>query len=363
MSLIEVLIALGMVGILTSVIATVMQQMQKAQSQVNVINTIENMRLNIQKLATDGTAWRATVARVENSGAGLPLECVRTNALCTDSGASAILSNETVANAVIDAAPFLDMVSLDQASGGSFINTSVADSGYTEKGTPCVGWTAAGNDACPMRWVMKIALECQTPPTCLNPTIRVIGLLYYRTSNQRENRAIINESKYRVDIRRGAQGDSRAERFQAVFESTSPVTPGGACASTGTVVPYATQLVNDNANVTLAGGGVMNFQAGTYTCTASSSCFACGSVRLALTQAGVESHSSVSLLSKRWEQTQVSINNATFTLNATTPIRIVQYCATDPGGLPAIATFNLGMAIPSYTTNARFAEIQCTRIF
>ena len=364
MSLVEVLVALAMVGILASVMASVMDQMQKAQNQVNIVNTIESMRLNIQKLAADGTAWRATVLLPANSGPGQPLNCVQTNNFCPDSGASGIPSNETVGNAILDNAPFLNLGHLEQAAGGSYIDSQTsATSGYTDKGTPCNTWSAAGNDACPIRWKIKIAFECQIAAVnpCLNPTIRVVGILYYRRTGL-NGRTVINENKYRVDLRRGAQGDTRSERFLAEFTG-APGANGGSCVPSA-VVPYdVPPAMNENGNVIPAAGGNLTFQAGTYTCTAMATCFACGKVRLELRQAGTATHKSLTLLSKRWDQTQVSISNATFTISANTLIQIVEVCETDPGGDASLSSMNMGMALPNYTQPTKFAEIQCTRIF
>lgn len=375
MSIIEVLIALGMVGILASVLASVLAQMQKAQNLSNVINTIESMRTTIQKLVADGTAWRQTVLV---NGGGV-LACVQTNAACTASyGPSAAPpspipdSDETVSNAVLDAAPLVTLPTLEQAAGAAYIDTTAATSGYTDRGTPCNTWAAGGNNDCPIRWVIKTGFECQGAATCLNPTIRVVAVLYYRRADQANP---VNERKYRVDIRRGAKGDTRSERFLAEYiqpacgVGCTPASPqnGGACTSAGVAIPFNNvgTILNENANVTDGGGGLMNFNAGTYNCTAQSTCFACGKVRLGLQIGGAiaPNHFSVQLLSNPWQQTQVSLNNVTFTVNAVTPVRVIEFCETDPGGLLALSNINLGMAMPDYSTQTKFAEIQCTRIF
>ncbi len=368
MSLIEVLIALGMVGILSSVIATVMQQMQKAQNQVNVLNTIENMRINIQKLAADGSAWRETVQDPGNSGTGLTLACVQNNALCNHNAAAALIpSNETIDNGTLDSAPFGDLAFLKTSNGGNYIDSTSATSGYTDKGTPCTTWNATGNDDCPIRWKMKIALECQGAATCLNPTIRLIAVLYYRAAGANETKKIVNETKYRVDIRRGAKGDTRAERFTAEYRGAAGASNGGPCSTAGTIIPLTDTdpALNENANVTFGGGpsGTMRFNAGTYTCSASGTCFACGTVRLNLLVNGASLFRSNSMLARDQQLVSPSINQVSFTINATTPVTLVQTC--NPGlDTPAGAgDFGLGMALPDYSTGTKFAEIQCTRIF
>ncbi len=367
MSLVEVLIALGMVGVLTSVIATVMGQMQKAQNQVNVLSTIENMRINIQKLAADGTAWRATVLNPENNGAGRVLNCVQFNSLCTDSGASGI-NVETTDNATIDAPPFFNLTHLSQASGGSYIDSTLPDSGYTDKGEPCTGWSANGNDNCPIRWKIKAALECQGAPTCLNPTIRVVGVLYYRAAGANDTKKVVNETKYRVDIRRGARGDTRAERFAASYQRQGAGNDGGPCAATGTVIPLNILDVNENGNVALdTATGLMVFRAGTYTCSANSSCLSCGAVSIVFEVGGAVTHRSSKISSRNWQQTQVNISQATFTINADTGFRFIQICDAVPGTLEtppvSLAQYGLGVALPDYSVPTKFSEIQCTRIF
>lgn len=388
MSLIEVLIALGMVGILSAVIATVLQSMQRAQNQTNLINTIEGMRLNIQKLIADGNAWRQTVEDPVNSGAsGTALFCVQDNSACTHSNVPTAynkIDNPGLTNAVVDAlTEFVPLTKLNYSSSETppvydpYINTTTADSGFTDKGTPCTGWVATGNPLCPIRWVIKMAFECQAAATCLNPTVRVIAILYYRPGPDHDLRSVINEGKYRIDLRRGAKGDARAERFYTHYTQPAcgvgcvpaDTENGGACdpGPAGTTIPFVAPPAtdNENTNVISVVGGVMTFVPGTYTCTAISSCFACGRVRLALNVNGVDQHTSLTLLSKRWDQTQVTINNATFTINANTPVFVKQMCDTVPGGDPllGLSNINLGMALPDYTSPTKFAEIQCTRIF
>ncbi len=374
MSLIEVLIALGMVGILSSVIATVMQQMQKAQNQVNVVNTIENMRINIQKLIADGNAWRQTV----EAGPNASLVCVRTNSACNNTvGSGAIDSRDGTLNTTLDAAPFFDLPLLEQAqsAGGgpsqAYLNTTNPNSGFSSKGVPCTTWSPDGNDDCPIRWKLKSAFECQgNAPTCLNPTIRVIAILYYRNSGASDQRLIINENKFRVDIRRGAKGDTRAERFSADYSRSGPGANGGPCASSGTTIPIGTSAaptnptLNENGNVALAGGGVMNFNPGTYSCSANSTCFGCGSFRLELLVNNTSIFRSNSMLAKDQQLGTVSINQVTFTINAVTPVRLVQTCTPDPiTPVTGVDDFGLGMALPDYVAPSKFAEIQCTRIF
>lgn len=367
MSLIEVLIALGMVGILSSVIATVMAQMQKAQNQLNVLNTIENMRINIQKLAADGSAWRETVLDAANSGPGLTLACVQNNASCNHNADAALISsNETIDNGTLDNAPFGDLALLKTSNGGVYINGTSATSGYTDKGTPCTTWTATGNDECPIRWKMKIALECQGAATCLNPTIRLIAVLYYRSAGANAMKKIVNETKYRVDIRRGAKGDTRAERFTAEYRG-APAADGGPCSTGGVIIPLANTNpeLNENANVSFGGGppGTMRFSAGTYTCSASGTCFACGSVRLNLLVNGASLFQSSSMLAKDQQLVSPLINQVSFTVNATTPVTLVQTCIPGVDTPATAANFGLGMALPDYAVGSKFAEIQCTRIF
>ncbi len=317
MSLIEVMVALGMAGIASLIIASMMQQTFKTQKQASIIANIEEMRQTIQKLILDGTAWRATVAQATNAGGSL--NCVALNSTCTDSGATSLHADDhTQPNSVFEGAQFIDLLHLEKANGGSYINTegAGATAGWTEKGAPCGGWSAAGNDACPIHWRIRIAYECQTPPTCINPTVRVIALLYYRPSPGSSTSVPIAEAKYRVDVRRGAKGDARAEKFRVsyVLPNTAGTT-GGAC-TPSIFIPFneatgSPTYINEGspANVTYSPGtGAMTFAAGTYTCSASSSCFACGSLKIALNVNGVDIATSNSVASNRWETSNVSLH-------------------------------------------------------
>lgn len=379
-ALIEVMVAFGLIAILTAIITSLFGDIMKQQKQANVSSTIESMRSNIQKLALDGTAWRMTVAASGGAVAGSPndsLDCVQDNAACAvTAGVSANVMLPNLTTEFLDAVPSLALPQLMDATGVAYIDTSgAATAGYTDRGSPCNTFDSVnGNDACPIRWSLRIAYECQAPAVnCLNPTVRFIALLYYRPVGNSTSTAIVNESKYRLDLRRGAKGDARNEVFYAEYRGAaggavgnfSVPTNGGPCAAGGTAIPYNNTILNESANVTTGGAAVMQFLPGTYSCTASSSCFACGAVRLELRNVtdGAALGTSVSQLSAPWSQTQVSFSQVNFTINGTKNISVVQYCQTDPNGDATLTNLNLGVALPAYANQTKFSDIRCVRLF
>lgn len=368
-SLIEVIIAFGLMGFLALVMSSLFSDMYKAQKQTNVVNTIEQMRLNIIKLTNDGGPWRKTIEQSDNATV---FDCLITQTPCDDSGATTMSSGDSTSNAVLDAAPFISLPRLQNGSGttaaDTYINNTSGTRGFTDRGEPCNTFNpdpAVGNDACPIRWSIRFAYECPggTGSTCMNPITRVLGILYYHPTPNNPMKSVINPIKYRVDVKRGAQGDVRSEMLHVEYRGAGAA-HGGNCASTGTDIPFNNIILNTNGNLLTGAGASMTFAPGTYSCSASSGCFACENLRIEILAGGDVKGSSISVPAPDWVAGQVSTSQVVFTLNANTTINVRQYCAKPPFSADGnvIATMGLGIAAPPYT-GTKFAELLCTRMF
>ncbi|MFN8791883.1 MAG: type II secretion system protein [Bdellovibrionales bacterium] len=385
MSILEVLFAVAMVGVLAMVLSSVMETMAKANKQTRLTATLQQMRNNIEKYILDGRAWNQTIADPTVDATGDPgvagadpvnraipqLACLANrDGTCTHitPPATAPATPETVANAYWDAAPFIDMPILSDSAGRRYVNSLAPTAGFTSNGAPCntfVTPPAIGNDGCPIRWELKVVYTCPAGPgNCVDPNVMVVAILYYNPSNINPQLAsIVNETRYRVIVTRGPRGENRAERFEATHEGAGAGNGGGACTPNGwTNIPLNT--INDPTipvNATLVGGNV-RVVSGTYTCTATTSCFSCGALGIRVRNVGVGILATgSSILVPNFTMGIATANNFTFSSNGPADIRIEQFCANDP--VSGSVNFGLGMALPDYGQATRFSTLTCTRTF
>jgi len=384
MSMLEVLIAVAMVGILAMVLSSVMETMAKANKQTRLTATLQQMRNNIEKYILDGRAWNQTIADPTPDPSGDPgvagadpvnraigqLACLgNRDGSCTHVTPPALggATFETVANAYWDAAPFVDMPVLSDSAGRRYINSSAPTAGFTTNGAPCntfVTPPAAGNDNCPIRWEVKVVYTCPTGPgNCIDPNVMVVAILYYNPSpNNPQMASLVNETRYRVIVTRGPRGENRAERFEAARQAVGAGNGGGPC-SPGTWANVNFNWLNDPtapANATLVGGAA-RVVAGTYTCSATTSCFSCGALGVRVVNGATVLGSGTSVLVPNWTMGIASANNFTFSLNGPGDIRIQHFCANHPIG--GSIDYGMGMSLPDYGDATRFSLLTCTRTF
>jgi|GEM_PF-7032821 type II secretory pathway pseudopilin PulG len=360
--IIEVLIAFGLVGVLTSVMVSLFSHIQKQQRQTNVASTLTSMRENIIKILSDGRAWDNTIGDAANTN----VECLNLrNGTCTTTSPGA--DPNPLVNAFFDAAPFLPLPILRQAGdapGAIYINSTLPNSGFRNDGSPCDTFEinpALGNDSCPIRWEIVLQYTCAAGSPCIDPTVRVIAYVYYRPSPASGLAVTINENRFIIVLTRGARGENKSEPFEAAQQSSIQNTGGGPCNPGGwSQVQLNSLNLNEGGNASLVGGNV-DVEPGTYSCSAQTSCFSCGTLRLRVFVSGTQKAISSGQLSPQWTLTYDSVPYFTFVANGPSIIQLEHFCEQ---ATPLFPDYGKGMVLPPYGgIPTKFSSINCTRIF
>jgi type II secretory pathway pseudopilin PulG len=362
--IIEILVAFGLVGILTAVMTTLFSNIQKQQRQTNMVTSINTLRETILKTITDGRAWEATINDAANRAAST--DCLVNRTACTHTVAGAAPNPPT--NAFYNAAPFnpLPILRIVPAPADPLIN-NVATSGFRLNGDRCndfIAPPAAGNDACPFQWRLRTQYVCPAAAAnCVDPTIIVIAMLIYNPNPASGLAVTINESKYMIIVTRGARGENRSERLVYHHQGTGAGTGGGACnPNNWTNIPLGVEIVDEGNNGTLA-AGVVTLLPGTYNCTATASCFSCRSLMMRLNVGGALTASPGSV-GPDGTMLNVSVTRNDIRINAPTPVSLQHFCVSHPVCLPACpVTYGMGMALADYSIPTQFSTLNCTRVF
>ena len=157
MTLVEIMIAMGLVGVISLGIMSMMTQMNKAQLRSTAITQAQMLRQNFYEIVNNPVAWNNTVKDIINSN----LACLRINADCV-----AEQDPEKPR-------PFV----LKDPSDKIFYNGLDPTSGFSVGGTPC---TAFPSDGCSFHVELSWKAFCQPNIPCLGPSIEVSGKVIYK---------------------------------------------------------------------------------------------------------------------------------------------------------------------------------------
>lgn len=363
--IIEILIAFGLVGILTAVMTTLFSNIQKQQRQTNMVTSINTLRETILKTITDGRAWENTISDGVNRAAST--DCLFSRTPCTHTVVGADPVPPT--NAFFDAAPFQNIPRLmDAGNVPTAIIRALPNTGFTLNGTACdtyIAPPADGNDACPFRWTVRMQFICPgAAVNCVDPGVRVFAMLNYNPNPNSGLAVNINPSKYIIIMTRGARGENRSEQMVYRHQGVGAGTGGGACTpGAWRNIPLGVEFVDQGNNGTLA-AGVVTFVPGTYNCSATASCFSCRSLMMAINIGGVR-RTSPGSVGPDGTMLNVSITIPDIRLNAPTPIFLEHFCVSNPvcsaPGCPV--TYGMGMAVADYAIPTQFSTLTCTRVF
>lgn len=365
--IIEILIAFGLVGILTAVMTTLFSNIQKQQRQTNLTTSINSLRETILKTLTDGRAWENTINDATNLAASTT--CLVNRTACTHTILLAAEPDPPI-NAYYDAAPFNNLPVLRDAGGvgGGAIITGAATGGFNINGVPCNTFVAppgVGNDGCPFQWRVRMQFVCPLAAVnCVDPSIRAIAMLVYNPNPTSGLASIINESKYMIILTRGARGENRSERLVYHHLGLGVGVGGGACTpGAWTNIPLTDEIVDEGNNGVLA-GGVVTLSPGTYNCTATASCFSCRSLMMSMQVGALPLVTSPGSVGPDGTLLSVAMTFSDIRINAPTPVTLGHFCVSHPVCTPACpVTYGMGMALADYSIATQFSTLNCTRVF
>lgn len=297
MTIVEVLVAAGLVSIVSLGIATMMQNMFIEQKRIALFATLNELKTRITSNITDPNSWAKTMA------ANADMSCLTGNTTCTaiytPSGTpKKIILKDGAGNTAFDL--------LDWASTGS--------NGFTESGGSCSTFSAttgAGSDACPISYRLVFNMWCAgAAATCTNPQLKITGRLIYNPSttgvlnrfrkliavgnlNSTAEATPSNDAKYDIHVLRTAVQVNRTFKLVMQKAASATTNDGNAnhCVSDGvgtcstaalTLHPLSWKLIDDTAGILATPTSAATNQnisfnsnfAGPYSCTISVPAFA-----------------------------------------------------------------------------------------
>lgn len=393
LSIIEVLVAVGLMSIVSVGVMTMMQNTVIDQKKNVLMSSLRENKLRIENIIRDQGAWSRTVNGPLN-----------TSALWTN------LRNNSQVTEIPNTNP--EKVVLYDAAGNVAFNLldwdDTTGNGFTDAGAACTTFTTAGNDSCPVSYRVLISADCGAPATCINPQLKVVARLIFRpsttgmlnrflnlvsqVSSATIDDGVANEGRYDAVVKRTATQVNSIFTLRSAKTATNVSPPdigggvlsaclenGGGICSTGTpgVHPLTASSAgwtteNDPASlVTVIGSSTGEFTIdveGTYDCTASLTAF--GTSLTGYLYRGTTPLSTGSAVAGKWGSGTVSLtarfdHGAGMLTQRFTVRQLCQTPATDNAGGNAnnIHSCSLGYATQPYTPNpTNLVTVDCTRV-
>jgi type II secretory pathway pseudopilin PulG len=398
-SITEVMVASGLISIISIGVINLISNMQKEQRRNVLLQVLTSKKVQIENLIKNQTSWTNTISAATNTN----MACLRLQKRCDGSDTLAPTNmvdnalNDVFRNSTTREIALYDSTSttVPFANGRQSSNTS----GFTESGQTCTGFSynpATGNDACPIGYV----INWRATTNAINPQIYVVAKLVYNPSNASPFKKFLNASdivndsklnnKYDVNIIRTATTTSKT----FVVNSSGLTSAGsdcdrggfGTCASgLGTsYVGYTEGLTGTDGDVhdivAATGNAATHFtikETGSYKCTVTTYAFATNGVT-ALLMSGTPAAPISVLGTTSSMASNMSWGYATIIMQATFDVPTVplnvfvkQICDTTPSTNPSplrsgevnINKCALGFATGTYgASTANKASIHCVQI-
>lgn len=349
MSLIEVMIVMTIMSLIGLGTATLMKNMFAIQRRNNLKVVASEIKLNLEKVLKNDTAWGFTVNAGANAGT---LNCLKDNIGNCNHGAAIGAFN--VMN--IDNTPYYQSI---QATRGFAADGTSNCNAFVNK-------PAAGSDACPFRYNLRATFTCQgnpAPATCNKPQVRIEGDFIYNPNDLSDPRNRINEADYKIDFIRGAR--ERYEPLQVVYMPTTNAVTGCTNTNTWEPRPLTGETYDAGNNVTVAGNS-FTLVPGTYDCKIIAQAYeAIEGFSLQLystTKPPIPVGGGYSNLGT----TAYSTSAVQLQLTSPTTFQLRHMCIDNPAGPPSSMRGNFDMGIPletlgTYLNGTLLTSITCVR--
>lgn len=387
MSLIEVLVASGLMALVAAGLIGTITSMNKEQNNQIRQSTLRELKTRFQFLITDQNSWNRTIQNNPN------MACIRLKAACP--------------------VGIFDLNLYD--SGGAIYFTpppfatplpGAGSPGFSDKGTICNvfnGNAGAGVVSCPITF--KVVWEPVCSVACKNPLVKVTVRMMYNTDVAASQTALsigdtsgvgtgvggwtddtnpVKTGKYDVVIKRSSTNVSKSFDLAIEKIGTAVNSPGGgACAISPAVsIRGANTNTNGTANppwiekndlfdlVTFSvTTGIITIMPGTYNCKITAVAWAVDSFQIqlrqvSLTPLGVVTGSIGSSNASTSSYAQaVATSNPILNIGAATDFQVEQSCQnpTWVSAAPNGRQYTLGMPATPYGTSSTLATFTCTQ--
>ncbi len=379
--IIEVMVAAGLLLIISIGMTSLISNMQKEQRRQTLLQVLVSQKNRFENAILNTSSWANTITA---SGGTLNVNtyCLLNQVAC---------STITVWSGSYSTS-YQTLILKDGTAGAAtfYDGTGAAGSiqGFTESGTACNTFTtaAAGNDACPIGYRVSWAPQNIVSS---NPKITVYAKMMFNPSDSNPFKTFLNASpsiatlntKYDVAIDRTASASSKA--FYATYTkavsgsnctnggygqcSTSFTSFGSAGRGTYTITAGTDPFGLVDSTVTTA---VRLKNIGSYKCNAKSYAFGTDGAQLQIartnnTPAVLAGPVSSFASQTRYGYTTIILDSVIIVTQANTDIVMQQKCDTAPtsGSDASIASCSLGFASSSYTPSpAEIATLNCILI-
>lgn len=188
MSLVAVMIAFGLVGVIALALTSLTGQMNQVKTQANAAATAAQLRQNAAMLLNNAAAWENTVTRVDND----TFECVRVYRKCEP--------------AVNDSG-----FKLTNPAGKTYFDATMPTAGFTRGGAPCTGFPS---ESCPFRIRLKWDPQCLGEEPCHPSLIHVSGHVEYDAGPNPRQHVNINPANYSFEVYRTVEGGNVGTRVR-----------------------------------------------------------------------------------------------------------------------------------------------------
>lgn len=340
MSLVELMVVIGLMGIVMAGMGSFFSQILRVQEQTRLISNIQILKSTLIRNIESDAAWSNTVNQAINTS----MACLR-------------VSDSTLCNHN-DSSNF----NIFDAANGLAFNSLVATSGFTKDGVVCNAFTTAGNDQCPIRWDLRWTVVCPgAVATCKTPSIQVLGTFSYEPS---DSLLRVNPSNFHVNMIRGEGSLYKPFKVESIDTTASG---GGACTpDTWVERTITTETYDIGENVTIASGTEFTIEAGTYHCDVSASVFGLGNYRIRLNDKTSSLTYNIGQGLAVDGSPGILFGKVVITLTGASTFTVETFCERNNS---SNASFDMGLPIPTsfggsptYTGGTSYTSVACVRL-
>jgi prepilin-type N-terminal cleavage/methylation domain-containing protein len=182
MSLIELMVAIGLMSIVSLGVGTMMTNMGKNASMLSSKDELLSKKRYFQKMLSENMTWANTI----NAAVNVNAQCLRDRVACSAAYVANAYNNTQDRLVLYDNGPSPGRVLYD--------STAASSSGFTLKGIPCTGFSATGggNDACPLGYVFTWFLSAPSATSNKGVTMTIVGKMVFNPSNNNPMKKLIN---------------------------------------------------------------------------------------------------------------------------------------------------------------------------
>lgn len=375
-SLIEVLVAAGLMALVSTGLVSMVTTMGKEQNNQFRTAALRELKTRIQYLVSDQNSWSRTL-QLNGATNTDSMWCINQKTNCT---------------------PGVYDLKLYDSFGNLFLNAPTytlnspgwpaASNGFTDKGSPCTtfnGNANAGLESCPITYKIVWEPVCISAVNCKNPLIKVTARMIYNTSNSAQVASLsqgnisgsgswtddsvaVNTGKYDIVLKRSATTINKSFTI-AITNVSGAATPGGPCSTTvalpterGATGPSWTTADDNFTLVSVTAlSSLIAIKAGTYSCKIVALGYSVDNFSIKLIEVApspgdvLGSEASGNAPDKLQA---AAISNPILSLTADSTFKLVQYCQrVDPGS----PNFAMGLPAGPYTQASVYASMTCTQ--